>query len=299
MYAIIGSGFGLYGYLPALIELGNRKILLHEKYQKIFNQRDDIAKYYNFIQWKKSHRDCIDECENLILATTPRKQFEIITSINRNEKLEKIFLEKPISHSIEKSRYLLNYLQESNIDYDVNYSFLFLGWFTVLEKFIKNNPDSEITINWNFNSYHVKNKIQETWKNQSNEGGGIINFYGIHLIAILAMIEDINPVYSKTVITSNNFYTEWHSIFSSGKTKVNLFVKCNSNNNVFSIKTESSNKKSVLFNDDSPFNTNVINDKLDYRINTLKLFLLSKPNLFCFHEKVIMLWESILEINNS
>ena len=41
---ILGSGFGLYGYLPAVYSFSKR-IYLNEKYEKIFKNKKELSKF--------------------------------------------------------------------------------------------------------------------------------------------------------------------------------------------------------------------------------------------------------------
>ena len=46
MFAIRGSGFGLYGYLPALVGCG-RRVVLPERYRARFAERPELAPFAN------------------------------------------------------------------------------------------------------------------------------------------------------------------------------------------------------------------------------------------------------------
>ena len=47
---IIGSGFGLYGYLPSINDF-SKKIYLSIEYKKKIENRKDLKKYLNRINW--------------------------------------------------------------------------------------------------------------------------------------------------------------------------------------------------------------------------------------------------------
>ena len=67
MYTIIGKGFGLYGYLPAVIQNKSRLILPIE-YKSTIENRDDIRKYLNYLIWADNISDAIFKADNIILA---------------------------------------------------------------------------------------------------------------------------------------------------------------------------------------------------------------------------------------
>ena len=52
----------------------------------------------------------------------------------------------------------------------------------MLNLVLKKKKVKKITLNWNFNSVNKKNN----WKNNLYKGGGIISFYGIHVLSILS-----------------------------------------------------------------------------------------------------------------
>ena len=77
MYTIIGKGFGLYGYLPAVIQNKSRLILPIE-YKSTIENRDDIRKYLNYLIWADDISDAIFKADNIILAIPPMEQFNFI-----------------------------------------------------------------------------------------------------------------------------------------------------------------------------------------------------------------------------
>ena len=109
-----------------------------------------------------------------------------------NEKLisnKTIFLEKPIASSPEQSSILLKFLEEKKIKFYVNYSFIYLDWFKKLFNKINSlNSNFNIKVNWEFKAHFIKTNVMN-WKSDSQSGGGIIRFYGIHLIAVLISFE--------------------------------------------------------------------------------------------------------------
>ena len=52
MFAILGSGFGLYGYLPALVEGCEQPVVLPERYRARFDERSELARFAINVQWE-------------------------------------------------------------------------------------------------------------------------------------------------------------------------------------------------------------------------------------------------------
>ena len=65
-YLIFGSGFGLYGYLPAVYKKYKSKVYLPIKYQQFLNSRKDIRGFYNKIFLAKLRKSAGYESKTLI-----------------------------------------------------------------------------------------------------------------------------------------------------------------------------------------------------------------------------------------
>ena len=59
MVTIFGGGFGLYGYLPALIDGMNEQVCLPKKYIKVLRARDDLSSFEDKIFWVEDETDAI------------------------------------------------------------------------------------------------------------------------------------------------------------------------------------------------------------------------------------------------
>ena len=100
---IFGSGFGLYGYLPAIYKFTN-KIYLSKKYQKVFYKRNELALFEPKIVWYKNIEKILPKIDYLIIAKRPNDQIKIIKKIiGQKNKLKHIFLEKPMSSNPKSS----------------------------------------------------------------------------------------------------------------------------------------------------------------------------------------------------
>ena len=72
MIGILGSGFGLYGYLPAVCQYyPNKSILLIKKAKLILNSRSELHNYQKNIIWKENFEDLIKSSDFLIVAYPP------------------------------------------------------------------------------------------------------------------------------------------------------------------------------------------------------------------------------------
>lgn len=298
MYTIIGKGFGLYGYLPAIIMNGS-DLILSDEYKSNIQKRGDINKFINSIQWTKSIKEAIYLSDDIILAIPPKEQFKFLLE---NEKLisdKTIFLEKPIACSPKQSSILLKFLEEKKIKFNVNYSFIYLDWFKKLYNKINSlSSNFNIKINWEFKAHFIKTNVTN-WKSDSQSGGGIIRFYGIHLIAILTALEYENY---KIIKLKNNTKTIIFKIKNVNKPEIEILINIDSNIDKFAIDIyEDSPKNKRTFVDiKDPFekqNKKLI--KLDRRVQNIRDYLIEKNNSIQnlnFNKKVVKFWCEIEKV---
>jgi len=70
---ILGSGFGLYGYLPAMYKI-SKNIFLNIKYQKKIQNRAELKKFLKKITWYNEKKLTLKKIDYLIIAQNPQKQ---------------------------------------------------------------------------------------------------------------------------------------------------------------------------------------------------------------------------------
>jgi hypothetical protein len=175
---IIGSGFGLYGYLPSVINF-SKKIYLNYKYQKKFLSRKNLKKYLKKIIWYKDINYITDKIDYVVIAQKPKNQYSIIKNLLKYLKPKLFFLEKPISNNPSISLDLIKFLEKNKIRFSTGFLFKYLDWY----KFINKNlsQKQEFKINWQIKV----NKNNNLWKYNRSEGGGLTRFYAIHFIRLL------------------------------------------------------------------------------------------------------------------
>jgi predicted dehydrogenase len=179
--AIIGSNFGINGYLPAIKKNKNYKIALiccrsEESLLK-------LKKKFTKIEISKNWRDAFNKNIDLIICSTiPKVQDKII---NYNFKIKKnIIFEKPISNNYKKSLSILKKLVKYKIKCEINLTFLNHNLFIKLKKIIDNNKlgaVKKIFIDWSLKNNSLLKK-KYSWKIDSKQGGGIKNIYLIHIL---------------------------------------------------------------------------------------------------------------------
>ena len=108
--------------------------------------------------------------------------------------IESIFLEKPLAPSPLESAKVLNFLNASEIDYAINYTFIYIG--LLQKQFLSEALQGVFNLKWDFMAHHYINNV-DTWKRKHELGGGALRFYGIHIIALLAYLGYKNVIESE------------------------------------------------------------------------------------------------------
>ena len=271
-YLILGGGFGLYGYLPALIGL-KKNVITNIKYKKIIQKRPDLHEMSKKISYQKKFST--RKINSLIYARRPIDQYKYF--INFKKKIN-LFLEKPLAPNPDNALRLLFHFRKNKIKFKVAYLFFFTEWF----KYIKKGKN--IKILWSFQS---KTFNDENWKSNNKVGGGIINFYGIHLIAIIANLRKFK--YKNSLIIRGKNDKIWQSCYSCKSKSFLLNININKKEN-FIIKE---NNK-IIYRSTSPFYKKKMNKNEDPRVPIIKKYLNS--NMIVNNVRIINLWRETINI---
>jgi len=193
---------------------------------------------------------------------------------------------------------LLNILKRKKINVSFGFIFQYTNWYKKIKNFIKENKKkNEIEITWNFNAFFLKKKIK-SWKNDISQGGGIINFYGIHFIKLINEL-GFNKIINSTQIKKNK-KNYWFSSYKKNEQIFKLKINISAKKSLFRIKLKS-DSKNTLINLPNPFGKNNNFTKKDNRviflIKYLEYEIHKKTNyneLFIFTN----FWEKIIKYNN-
>ena len=198
--AIVGSNFGLRGYLPVINRIKNLniKIICSRKKNKIPN--NEIYNSIHETNWKKIFKKNID----LIILAVPPKLQEKILLYNLKYK-KKIIFEKPISSKYSASKKIIENIKKKKIKSEINLTYLNHPLFKKIRKIIENKSLGKVinyNIYWDFVSSDFNKKIK-SWKTDEKSGGGIKNIFLTHVFAYCEFffkknkLKDINIKFSK------------------------------------------------------------------------------------------------------
>jgi predicted dehydrogenase len=276
MYTIIGGGFGLYGYLPAILNTSSeRGVLLAEKYRKVIESRSDLNIYTDSIEWCSSVPDALSKATGVVIAIPPQAQREIIESVIKIENLKKIIIEKPICPQPNDAKHVTSNLQDHSKHFRVGYTFLYTHWCSELQARLR-QPAARLHINWSFKADHfIRGK--DTWKRYHSLGGGVMRFYGIQVLAVLASLGYSAVVSSKLFERLPDQPDIWTAQFSGTNIPLcDICIDTNADNNSFQIMTgEDSNNISIFYSDVSPFVNASNAENQDNRVPILQRLLCS------------------------
>jgi predicted dehydrogenase len=183
VFTILGSGFGMYGYLPALIECGI-KVALPERYRAVVEGRSELVQYGPQVIWCADRDAALARASGAVVALRPVDQADWMARLAEMPGVHDLILEKPVAPTPELAAQLIGALEGAGKRYRVGYTFRFLPWAERLRAMLAEGA-SGVSLDWHFMAHHYRAGL-ESWKRFDASGGGALGFYGIHLIALLA-----------------------------------------------------------------------------------------------------------------
>lgn len=185
---IIGSGFGLYGLLPAFHSLPNCQVVafcgkqsprLLRILKKLFLE-GTIHLYQN---WQEMLTD--EPLDAVAIAVPPDVQYKIAKAAL--EKNIHIFAEKPLTAQLIDAYDLANLASRKKVTHGVDFLFPEIDVWQIAKNILDEKKFGKIlhvAINWDFHSYDLRHKIS-SWKTDPTLGGGALSFYFSHVLYYL------------------------------------------------------------------------------------------------------------------
>lgn len=235
---VLGSGFGLYGYLPALILASEKKVFLPYRYSQKLSQRSDISKFLDKILWVDTDHDILSKVEALVISRRPKDQELLVNEALTYTNISHFLLEKPIARNPILALNTMNQLLNQRKKIRVGYTFRYTKWGEeILKRKFDSLIDEPINIEWLFKANHYLTD-ENNWKRYVSEGGGALRFFGIHLIALLSEIGYTSVLFSKIATERINEAESWTAKFSGvNLPDANIKVDSNSTVHKFSVRT--------------------------------------------------------------
>lgn len=170
---LYGSNFGFKSHFYSLKKLNFKNIYIYSPNvkKKKFNLNDKFI-----IKEKKILKK---DFELISIATPPAIQKKIIYK-NKINKRKYLFLEKPLAENYLESKKIFNFFKKEKCRYFINFIFPNIVNFQSFKKILKKKVLIKGTYTWKFKQAYFKNLIP-TWKINNKKGGGLVNFYLIHV----------------------------------------------------------------------------------------------------------------------
>lgn len=300
MFTIVGSGFGLYGYLPALVETFDEAVILPEAYREKIAARPELRQYLDAVRWTPDADAALESATGVVVATPPRRQQEVVTRCLDLPAIQTLVLEKPVAVDPRMASRMLGDLKASGRRFRIGYTFLHTEWSSRLAWPHGGEADGEVAITWTFMAHHFAKRL-ETWKRSHPDGGGVLRFFGIQLLALLAH-RGYRSVDRSTLTGDNAAEPEqWRALFSGpGIPDCRVVVDSRCGENRFNIAQGSASAatgSAVDLRDPFELEEAVASPPADRRIAVLKRVLgtfRSDDEAYCaFAEEVNRLWQRV------
>jgi predicted dehydrogenase len=177
LIAVFGSGFGLYGHLPAVVELG-RDVCVPARYRQAFDGRAELMAYRSAIHFVDDEAALLSNADLAVLARRPADNEALAhRAIPRAIQL---VIEKPPAPTPQAALSLDSALSAAGVRHSTPYLFAYCDWARDCQRMVISGDATEITLDWRFNSPGSR----ESWKATPQDGGGPLSYYFIHVIAL-------------------------------------------------------------------------------------------------------------------
>lgn len=286
---ILGSGFGLYGYLPASHKLGY-EIFTLERYRSVLKERIELEQYSHKVIFIKDEDELTKSVNRVILARDSVSQSRFILKYSGN--FEHIYLEKPMGVDATDQRKCRKTLIQNGQSFSIGYLFPFTEWYNQLLRFEKTDK-YHIVITWK-----ITPQIN-TWKTESFNDSGLFSYYAIHFVPLLYDL--------KINITTLSIKLRSKSLLISGKNSENLKITLKIFFDVaqeFKIQITQNSGLLQIFKDINPFGAIVIQGQTDNRVEAIIKYLKSnteksKQGDYLAYESLSNQIREITELNGS
>lgn len=290
---ILGSGFGLYGYLPAVVSGCGEQVVLPQRYREKLRSRADVARFDEVVEWTADAAAVLDTADAVILTQRPGDQVRLVAECVARESLRRVLLEKPIAPDPASAAALLDQLAQHGKTVRVGYTFRYTSWGAELLRDDAGTKAAEpIEIEWLFRAHHYATGAQN-WKRNVSTGGGAVRFFGIHLIALLAELGYTEVAMSDVGSEHPDEAERWQATFAGPGGRVcRITVNSNADTERFAVRRAG---QSIEWRD--PFQDSVSIDGLDRRVSGLtelcRDFLYGASETPAWYRTSVDLWAAV------
>tara|TARA_B100000963_G_C22556738_1_gene639391 strand:+ start:118 stop:1095 length:978 start_codon:yes stop_codon:yes gene_type:complete len=146
----------------------------------------------------------------IVCCTNPENQKKLIFKIIKKKiSCKYLMLEKPITDNLRLIKKLTSFCLSNKVNLGVNFTYNQLKISKILSKHLLSPEFKKVFFNLGFH-HHYLIKKNNSWKNFIRLGGGIVNYYLIHVIFVFLnifpnlKINRIKPIIKKKLLTGLN-----------------------------------------------------------------------------------------------
>jgi predicted dehydrogenase len=241
----------MYGYLPALLELGV-KVALPLRYQATLEMRPELTQYLPKVAWCADAEDALAKSAGVVVALRPVDQVAWIPRLAGMPNIRQLILEKPVAPDPQTAASVLAMLEDAGKRYRVGYTFRLMPWAHQLRAALAGSLDG-VSLDWNFLAHHYRADLAN-WKRSSPSGGGALRFFGTHVIALLAEL-GYDDVSASTVWGASDTEVErWQATFvGRGLCPFALTIDSRAQSSLFRLVAYAGKQERTLADQPDPF----------------------------------------------
>ena len=274
--AIVGSGFGMYGLLPAFSRIKECKVvsICGKNSEMMLNNCKKLG-LNRYTDWREMLQK--EKPDAVAIAVIPSHQYEI--AIYALENGIAVFAEKPLTTSFDTSLELNKLAKKKRLPNMLDFLFPEIPEWHAAKKAIENGLIGEIlkvNVDWTFLSYDLMNHIK-SWKTDVKQGGGALSFYFSHVFYyleyFLGRIKNIECNFSSSEKSLNKGETGTDMTISFENGNVHMDIS-NTDQQKHKVEFHAEGKTMILQN----FNSNFV-DNFELILNTSKGIEKIKPDM--------------------
>lgn len=232
---IIGSGFGLYGLLPAFNSLDNCDVvaLCAKPSERVLTYAASVGLTKLYTNWEEMlEKESLDA---VAIAVIPSVQYTIAK--RAIEKGLHVFAEKPLTATYEEAKELFSLAQEKGVTTMVDFIFPEIDEWQKVKELLDTKVYGELkhlSVAWDFLSYDIKHGLA-SWKTDVKEGGGALAFYGSHTLYYVeyfgGRIRDSKGSFTYSDVSKNGAEVgiDLSCVFAGGAS-CDIHISCNTPN---------------------------------------------------------------------
>lgn len=294
MHGILGSGFGLYGYLPALLRHQSGPVILLQDARERLLARPELAWTLPRVLWAADRPELLARTRVLAVALPPALQQQLLASLAPAPALQAVLLEKPVACSPGEARDLLDIARAQRWRLRVGYTLPHTRWYGSLAARTELRSAERLELEWTFTAHHFRTGT-DTWKRHHAQGGGVLRFYAIQILALLERLGYRHI--TRAIIGGDGAMPECIEADASAQGLPPLHVRVDSRSTTaaFRVRGWTGNNVSTLLDLPEPFAAETPGTGLDTRIDALRGILGTLREDDAVHDqagrRVIDLWE--------